>query len=64
MSISSRKASFVSSGSSSTAQRFAKVSSRGPIPASVMGCRQSSMAREEVGSSASVPAKSLFNPTS
>ena len=56
------RSTLVSSGFSSTAQRFARVSSRGPIPASVIGCRQSSMAREDVGSSASVPASSLFKP--
>ena len=60
--ISSLKVTFDSSGISSTAQRFARVSSRGPIPASVIGCRQSSMARDEVGSSWSVPARILFKP--
>ena len=53
-----------SSWLSSRAQRFETVSSSGPMPASVIGCRQSSMARDEVGSRWSVPASSLLNPTS
>ena len=40
------------------------VSIRAPMPASVIGWRLFSIARAEVGSSSSVPARNLVNPTS